>query len=98
MIETKVPGISAKHTVITDECRAVHGDGGAFNRAVLALLSVYNDLTHRRSDEEGLNYHLVLTVEDTTPPAKRPTEVLPAVKDPAPHLTQAEKDAGCDGK
>lgn len=65
MIETKVPGIAAKRVVITDECRKLHGDGGAFNRAALALLSMYNDITHRRSDEEGLNYHLVLTVEDT---------------------------------
>ena len=159
---TKVPGIAAKRVVITDECRKLHGDGGAFNTAALALLSMYNDITHRRGDEKGLNYHLMLTVEDmkgctcrsyhertgkhaeacplSKPPAKRPTEVLkkprgghmasmpeprqtlpvtphsktlppddpkssktptevlPAVKDPAPHLTQAQKDAGCDGK
>ncbi len=118
MIETRVPGISAKHAVITDECRAIHGDGGAFNRAAIALLSEFNAVTQQRGDEKGINYHLVLTVEDTKgctchsyhgrtgkhvyqcpmAKAKRPTEVLPVVKDPAPHLTQAEKDAGFDGK
>lgn len=98
MIETRTPGISAKHTVITDECRAIHGDGGAFNKAAIALLSEYNEITRQRGGEEGVNYHLVLTVEDTKRASKRPTEVLPVAKDPTPHLTQAQKDAGCDGK
>ncbi len=127
MTETRTPGISLKHTVITDECRVIHGDGGAFNKAAIALLSEYNAITRQKGDEKGIDYHLVLTVEDTKgrvcrsyhervdqPPfntahdrplsahakerAKRPTEVLLVVKDPAPHLTQAEKDAGCDGK
>lgn len=80
MTETKVPGIAAKRVVITDECRAIHGDGGAFNRAALQLLAEYSDVTARRKGEKGLNYHLVLTVEDTKPPAKRPTEVLPPAR------------------
>ncbi len=79
MLETKVPGIAAKHAVIQDACREAHGDKGAFHMAALQLLNEYDQITARRGDEKGVNYHLVLTVEDTKrsgDPAKRPTEVL----------------------
>ena len=62
---TQVPGANVKHTVITEESRTIHGDGGAFNKAAIALLSEYNAVTQQRGDEKGVNYHLVLTVEDT---------------------------------
>lgn len=79
MPETTVPGIAAKRVVIEDGCRAVHGDTGAFNKAALTLLSEYDEIVRRRGKEKGVNYHLVLTVEDTKrakDPRKRPTEIL----------------------
>ncbi len=136
MLETRIPGTAAFRAVIVDEGRAIHGDGGAFNKAAVRLLAEYDAILQRRGEEKGVNYHLVLVVEDTkgtkgcgncgndftvvpedeavnicegckdgsnwkprvTDPSKTPTEALPRVKDPAPHLTQAEKDAGFDGK
>lgn len=65
MPETNVPGIAAKRVVIQDACRAAHGDGGAFNKAAFTLLAEYDAVVRRRGDEKGVNYHLVLTVEDT---------------------------------
>ena len=65
MHETTVPGINAQHAVITDECRKLHGDIGAFHRAVFELLKEYDATTRGRDDEKGVNYHLTLTVEDT---------------------------------
>ncbi len=60
-----VPGIVAKHAVIQDACRDAHGDTGAFHKAAFQLLAEYIQTTAVRGDEKGLDYHLVLTVEDT---------------------------------
>lgn len=65
MAETTVSGVAAKRVVITDECRDMHGDLGAFHKAAFALLNAYNEVTQQRGDEKGVNYHLVLTVDGT---------------------------------
>lgn len=62
---SEVPGIKAKHTVITDNCRKVHGGSlEAFDEAVRRVRKEYDTLTrdfHPRG--KGVQFHLVLTVE-----------------------------------
>lgn len=61
---TMIPGINARHTIITDECRSSRGDMGAFDEAVRRLRMEYVIITKMRHEEKDLNLHLVLTVED----------------------------------
>ena len=62
---TKIPGITAKHAIITDQCRANRGDIGAFQVAMEQLRREYDAITRIRTNEPGVNYRLVLVVEDT---------------------------------
>lgn len=61
-VETKVPGIAAKHCVITPTCRANRGDGGAFDEAVARCRAEYDAIVAGRSDIDECELHLVLTV------------------------------------
>lgn len=72
---TKIPGINAKHAIITDECRANRGDLGAFGEASHRLMVEFIELMNQRSDEKGVNYHLVLVVEDTKRKEPEPDKV-----------------------
>ena len=63
----KVPGITAKHAIITPNCRTV--DRGtpnkpmaAFDEAVRRLREEYRQVCHHRTNESW-NAHLVLKVE-----------------------------------
>lgn len=74
---TKIPGIKAKHAVITDECRVNRGDIGAFGEAQERLMVEYLELMRLRNAEKGVNYHLVLVVEDTKREKEKPVEDRP---------------------
>ena len=64
MVETRVPGIKARHATITPNCRRVQGgDGPAFAEAVNLLFEEYKAILKLRSDRDQVDFHLVLTVE-----------------------------------
>jgi len=57
-----VPGITAKHAIITPACRSSHTAEGAFEEAVRRLREEY--LTCAGLDcNATVSFHLVLTVE-----------------------------------
>ena len=60
-----IPGLSAIHCVIGDKCREMHGDAGALDEAFDRIRKQYNDILKNRSTETGVNYRIVLMVEDT---------------------------------
>lgn len=62
---TKVPGIKARHAIITPNCRTVDRGGNdpsmdAFDEAVRRLREEYRAISEMRDD--GWTGHLVLTV------------------------------------
>lgn len=59
---SNVPGINARHAVITPTCRANRTDMGAFEEAVARLRSDYERIVAKRG-EDGALYHIVLAVE-----------------------------------
>ncbi len=59
---SNVPGITAKHAIITPTCRANKGNSDAFREAVERMFTEY-DLLIRHRGEDGARYHLVLSVE-----------------------------------
>lgn len=66
MAETRIPGIAAKHCIITETCRANRGDEGAFEEAVARIRDAYHlNLAGRRARGVALpRYRLVLVVEE----------------------------------
>lgn len=64
MSDTRLPGIKAKHTIITPNCRRVQGGAKrAFTIATDILRKEYEEILRMREDRTDLNFHLVLTVE-----------------------------------
>ena len=61
-MSTQVPGLKAKHKIVTLKCRDLHGKLGAFTRAVDETWREYMDLTLEEVNH-GADFHLVLTVE-----------------------------------
>lgn len=64
---SNVPGINAKHKIVTPECRQNHGDYVALEIAVQALKDEYDRILGKRGDD-GANYHFVLSVESEVKP------------------------------
>lgn len=60
---SKVPGVNAKHAIITPACRAGHGALEAFDHAMMRLRREYEALLRARG-EDGANYHVVVSVEE----------------------------------
>jgi hypothetical protein len=56
-----IPGITAKHAIITPECRISRGAEGAFDEAVRRLKAEY--LAHHAGAWGAANCHLAFTVE-----------------------------------
>lgn len=74
-IHTPVPGVSARHTVITDTCRTNRGDLGAWEEAVARLRAAYVQALPAWPVGTEVEFHLALTVctprhrgEGTAPP------------------------------
>ncbi len=57
-----VPGMNAKHAIITPACRANKTNMGAFDEAVERLRKEYVNCLLGRG-EDGAQYHVVLSVE-----------------------------------
>lgn len=67
MTETKIPGIKAKHAIVTDECRANMSPEAAFDEALERLRQSAegtNEVRIRNGQHRNVNYHFVLVVED----------------------------------
>jgi hypothetical protein len=64
MSNSVIPGIKAKHAIITPVCRANRTNVGAFEEAVQRLRDEYAACLEAN---EQSNFHLVLTVERPQP-------------------------------
>lgn len=62
-----IPGIAAKHCIITDRCRIMRTTEGAIDEALRQIKEVYMDILDNRGHEKNVNYRIVLMVD---PPAK----------------------------
>ena len=60
-MKTTVPGIAAKHAVITPTCRGNRTVAGAFDEAAARVKQEY--LVCQTDGNAKANFHLVLTVE-----------------------------------
>ena len=56
-----IPGITARHAIITPECREAHGVEGAFDEAVRRLRAEY--LACQCAENRSVSFHVALTVE-----------------------------------
>ena len=65
MGETRIPGVAAKHVIISDECRKNRTDQGALQEAVRQVSEEYEHLTKGHPVGKRSRMHLVLTVERT---------------------------------
>ncbi|KKK82963.1 hypothetical protein LCGC14_2798170, partial [marine sediment metagenome] len=64
MSTTKIDGVSALHCVITDACHKHHGSPGlALDVAVRRLRDEFDRCVEGWGETEGVDYHLVLTVD-----------------------------------
>lgn len=63
--ESKLPGIKARHAVISDLCRSGKGDEGAIDEALARLRETYLECVAgwAREGRAGVKYHVALTVE-----------------------------------
>jgi len=59
---SQIPGITAKHAIITPVCRKNRTDYGAFFEAIERLRTEYLECC-KVAENESVNYHLVLSVE-----------------------------------
>ena len=59
---THLPGLKAKHAIITPECRQNRGNDGALVEALKRIRDEYFAIVEARSDQ--FTCHVVLTVED----------------------------------
>lgn len=62
--ETKTPGRLAKHMIIRDGCRELHGDNGAIQEALKKLEEAALFCINGWPPGNGHQFHFVLTVED----------------------------------
>ena len=60
--------ITAKHAIISDECRQSRGDVGALDEALNRVRSEYGALTEIHKIGSGVKFHIKLDVEFTEPP------------------------------
>jgi hypothetical protein len=58
-----IPGIPAKHAVITDQCRRNHGAFGAVDEAVARIKQEFLACIRHHPLGRDTKFHLVLTVE-----------------------------------
>ena len=63
--KTFLPGVKAKHVMISTACREGRGDNGAAVEATAVLHAELIELLKRWPREKGASFHLVLTVDRT---------------------------------
>ena len=62
-VTTTVPGMKAKHAIITPECRSGRGAFEAFEEAVRRLREEYRTCVAYGDGNANVSYHMVITVE-----------------------------------
>ena len=60
---SRIPGIPAKHAIISDDCRRGRGDDGAIDEAIRRMREAYDQLMKCWPVGRGTKFHVVLTVE-----------------------------------
>jgi hypothetical protein len=60
-----IPGIAAKHLIIRDGCRELHGDNGAIAEAIRQLEAEPRLILAGWPEGHGVEFHLVMTVDRT---------------------------------
>lgn len=63
MSETKIPGIKARHAIVTDQCRGNRGDEGAVDEALARLREEALSCFEGWRGKPGVQWHFVLTME-----------------------------------
>jgi hypothetical protein len=63
MAETVIPGIKARHAIVTDVCRANRTDEGAVDEALARLREEALQCFQGWKGKEGIQWHFVLTME-----------------------------------
>ena len=63
----EVPGISAKHAIITDTCRANRSDWGAMAEAMEHIGKEYQELCKVWPIGTDVKFHVILTIERERP-------------------------------
>lgn len=61
---TKILGMKAHHSIISDKCRDIHGDRGAVITALEELKEVYYKTCVNYGKGSGVKIHIVMTVEN----------------------------------
>lgn len=68
-----IPGITAKHCIITDKCRTMRTTEGAIDEALRQIKESYMDILKIRELEKDINYRVVLLVDT---PESRQKDIL----------------------
>ena len=58
-----IPGMTAIHAIITDECRSGRGDLGAIDEALRRARKELDLCVRGRPQGKGAKFHVVVTVE-----------------------------------
>lgn len=75
---SRVPGMTACHRYITDDCRNRAGTLGAFHEAMSDIYDEYVRTVESHGGSKGVVYNLVLTVELPSRDRAYDDEVRPA--------------------
>ena len=60
---SEIPGIKARHVIITPNCIKFRGEQGAIDEAFRLIKQEYMALLSGWRDVEGVNYHVSLSIE-----------------------------------
>ena len=63
MKQSTIPGLKGHHSIISDDCRMEHFDGGAFKIAIERMKTVYMKTCENAPIGTGMKIHIVMTVE-----------------------------------
>lgn len=66
-MKSEIPGITAAHAYITDECRTNRGEEGALSESLLRLYNEAKECFKGNPIGRGTRFHVVLTVERLEP-------------------------------
>lgn len=62
----QIPGVPAKHAIITDTCRTGRGEDGAIDEALKRLRDEYLNCARGWPVGKGVKFHIALIVERPT--------------------------------
>ena len=62
-MKTILSGSKTHHNIISDKCREIHGDYGAFKEAIDQMETAYNKICDGFGKESGVKIHIVMLIE-----------------------------------